>query len=121
MTDSLQSQLEQQLQLYQATLRIPEWRIKISVVRAHELPEQVQANIRMNPHLKTAVINLMHPDDEPYRPDETWPYCPFETLAHEVAHILLEPLEVSADGNPDGEEFAINVYADMLLKIHPRP
>lgn len=103
---------------WQKILRLQDWDIRTSIVRAREMQaEDSNAECKVNIQHRLAQIKIVDPVD--FHTDELNPQDMERYLVHELLHIHLWPFTENLEGPlEDAEEQAINMIAGALIQLH---
>jgi hypothetical protein len=108
--------LQQALAFYQPLLRLADWRIEVSFVHHHDLPETaVAASQIFEPERRSRIAILAEAE---YDPDNQAKMDSEHSLVHELIHLHLELWRVE-DNTPQWmqKEQAINMLAEALVTL----
>ncbi|UAK17567.1 hypothetical protein [Sporolactobacillus terrae] len=106
-------QLQDKLNYWQKKLRLQDWQIAISIVRARDFElEECQGECHWNIQSKLAWIHILDPVD--YEPNKAFPQDMEKTLVHELLHLHFAPI------NADTENELIDVAQEQAIDLIAR-
>ncbi len=113
-----EEQLRQKCEDWQRILRLQDWDVRTSIVRARDMrTKESNAEITVNIQHRSATIRIIDPND--YDRENVNPQDMERHLVHELLHIHLWPFTDELTGPlADAEEQAINMITGALIRLH---
>jgi hypothetical protein len=106
------------LQVWQKRLNLPDWTIKVKLVRKSTLDPKTLGGIRWDRGTMTATMNVLSTYDYHMTVPEMLDDMEF-TIVHELVHLHLSPLPRS-EASRTTEEHVVNEIAATLIKLTKR-
>ena len=107
--------IDERLALWQKRLKLEDWRLTATLVRASELKPGTLGNIRWDTPSKTAAIKVLCPEDYKLAFPQALRDMEF-TVVHELVHLQLSVLPRS-EASRGAEERTVNQLTQALLDL----